>query len=992
MNFEGDNNNAYGVELDVSFEHESDIDNANGNDGISLNYEGNNDNADGIEFDDDISFEYEDDNDGVEFDGDARDSSENIDSYNDNNNNSKNILENSSLPNSSFNGEFGPYFSSSTSASIFAWITKHMISTSVYEDLIKILSHPNFNVKEVPTNIRHFKKSSQSRLPLLTIKKHDIPISSMKTPSTSQPFREAYTVSLIDTIAKILSNPFLASKMYNGPEIEVENKSEFWHGELWQQSPLFGEHNITINSVEYFTGDFVHIMASNQLNCMRIISIVLHEEELKLKLQRFLSVEELSGRLKMTECSFNSNTRWLLEDKPTIVDPKTLIGKISVWLQDQPEPPNYLYTVAGILYNYQNVWKIRNIHYRIRHPSEYCPFPQNPYNLPVKKIFIDLYYDDFGTFRNVYHSLDGIYIQIGNMPFSLRKLLKNHFVIRFVLFGGKFKDFIHPFLKELRELEKEKVFNIQGKKILVIARLGLVTADLPQGNDLAGVMRHNAKKGCRSCKIENHDSLKSFEDLSKELRYHHLTNYEFENILNSDSQTSQKILCSEFGLKNKKPDIYHSIAGKVLRLMDCTFGIFNTAGNDEFIKNWKVFEMPTQWHKLPNPITHRQSFMMSDRLRLVMVLPYILRRFLQVKHLKSNSLLELQENLSVNSKKVVDKLIQCWVIVAKCAKFCFNLSFNNESYETLNILLKQETTLLTRYHAKPFSTLVNSSVGIKEMVHRTFKGAVPHTNGKMIEKDLIKRYNTLQALCNIIDGSLKSRYNNHLGCGYFQDNVFRSLLSSWYTTSASINDTKEIVETVDSPNDSIYEIRLQVKWKRHEILQNNFEINMSVNGDIHDDLKIAYRDYFNFTEYIHNNKLNYYNYISYKILDEEGESSTIQIHVGDIVEIEVENDGISYVIVKAIFLHTYNNNKTYSFYYLNWFEKIEGKNGFDNIMMGQKYKICVERKKWINIFPIHLINLIPKIHFIHQCDSSCLIGNHNLSQPYLLNEFFYNAV
>ncbi|CAB4493717.1 unnamed protein product [Rhizophagus irregularis] len=250
-----------------------------------------------------------------------------------------------------------------------------------------------------------------------------------------------------------------------------------------------------------------------------------------------------------------------------------------------------------------------------------------------------------------------------------------------------------------------------------------------------------------------------------------------------------------------------------------------------------------------------------------MVLPYILRRFLQVKHLKSNSLLELQENLSVNSKKVVDKLIQCWVIVAKCAKFCFSLSFNSESYETLNILLKQETTLLTRifpkeftnlpnlhvnghlqYHAKSFSTLVNSSVGIKEMVHRTFKGAVPHTN--------------------------ESRYNNHLGCGYFQDNVFRSLLSSWYATSASINDTKEIVETVDSPNDSIYEIRLQVKWKRHEILQNNFEINMSVNGDIHDDLKIAYRDYFNFTEYIHNNKLNYYNYISYKVLDEEDNDSS----------------------------------------------------------------------------------------------------------------------
>ena len=78
------------------------------------------------------------------------------------------------------------------------------------------------------------------------------------------------------------------------------------------------------------------------------------------------------------------------------------------------------------------------------------------------------------------------------------------------------------------------------------------------------------------------------------------------------------------------------------------------------------------------------------------------------------------------------------------------------------------------------------------MVHKTFKSAVSHTNGKMIERDLIKRYNTLQALCNIIDGTLDSRYNNPLGNGYYQDNTFRSLISSWYATSTTIYDTKEI--------------------------------------------------------------------------------------------------------------------------------------------------------------------------------------------------------
>ena len=117
-----------------------------------------------------------------------------------------------------------------------------------------------------------------------------------------------------------------------------------------------------------------------------------------------------------------------------------------------------------------------------------------------------------------------------------------------VFFGKKFKDFIDPFLKELKELEKGKIIDIQGKNTLVVAGLGLVTADLPQGNDLVAVMRHNAKRGCRSCIIEEHDCSKSFSDLSKELRYHQLMDNEFEKILNSNSLTEQKSLCSNLGL------------------------------------------------------------------------------------------------------------------------------------------------------------------------------------------------------------------------------------------------------------------------------------------------------------------------------------------------------------------------------------------------------------------------------------------------------------
>jgi hypothetical protein len=87
------------------------------------------------------------------------------------------------------------------------------------------------------------------------------------------------------------------------------------------------------------------------------------------------------------------------------------------------------------------------------HPSDYSVFvsPSHEHNnLQVLKLFVDIYYDDFGTYRNVYNSLGGVYIQLGNMPFDIRKQLRNHFVLEFVLFGSNFNEFIRPFISDIK--------------------------------------------------------------------------------------------------------------------------------------------------------------------------------------------------------------------------------------------------------------------------------------------------------------------------------------------------------------------------------------------------------------------------------------------------------------------------------------------------------------------------------------------------------------
>ena len=48
------------------------------------------------------------------------------------------------------------------------------------------------------------------------------------------------------------------------------------------------------------------------------------------------------------------------------------------------------------------------------------------------------------------------------------------------------------------------------------------------------------------------------------------------------------------------------------------------------------------------------------------------------------------------------------------------------------------------------------------MVHRIFKGMVPHMNRKVIELDLTRKYNTIQAIRHLVDGWIDSRFNTEI--------------------------------------------------------------------------------------------------------------------------------------------------------------------------------------------------------------------------------------
>ncbi|GES84645.1 hypothetical protein GLOIN_2v1790377 [Rhizophagus clarus] len=492
----------------------------------------------------------------------------------------------------SYDGDFALYFQNLTTAALFCWIYKHNISTNAYEDLVDIIMRPEFNRDHIVKNIWRF-RAWRERLPLPSISAKSISISSKKTPSTLKDSKMAYQLSISDIIWNVLNNPSLLKEMYFGAGVDSKTKSEYWHGTLWAESPLFGQEQLMISGEIYQCGDFVYYY-DNERKLGRLRAILLNEEnqQYRLRIQKVLDYSDLPGTFK-GELRQN----------------RSLSGE--VWLQDEPfltittlqiseKVAADTLRITKILYKHHTHWRIRDATFSYQHPSEYISIRQPPSpTIPVYKLFLDIYYDDFGTFRNVYHSLGGVYVQFGNMPARQRKLLKNHFVLGFVPFGGNFNEFMLPFISEMKEFEQGKLMEVNGQDAWVIAGLGVVTADLPQGNDMCGVLRHNANKGCRTC-TASRESLTNFsQDVPATSRYHHITDDQFKEIFNEPATTRQRRLCTEFGLRTRPSildrllrerhlqtpqDVYHATAGKIGRLLKLTCELFSQKGEDEFIK------------------------------------------------------------------------------------------------------------------------------------------------------------------------------------------------------------------------------------------------------------------------------------------------------------------------------------------------------------------------------------------------------------------------
>ena len=249
-------------------------------------------------------------------------------------------------------------------------------------------------------------------------------------------------------------------------------------------------------------------------------------------------------------------------------------------------------------------------------------------------------------------------------------------------------------------------------------------------------------------------------------------------------------------------------------------------------------------------------------------------------------------------------------------------------------------------HACNFGTLVNTAVAVKEMVHHVHKGRVPRLNRKAIEFDLMRRENTVETIQHLVDGWEDRRFSMTSSFKTLaQDISLRSILSEWHATELSLPVEVEeddgngnnchsiqisfayilyknqILDTTKCHDHHFVDILLRVPWTDQELAREGWSKKLSATHPLFQSLAMSYATHLKTEAAILDKRLKFYKYISYTVLnDDDDEPTRVQLHVGDVVEICEQSEGIAYVKIKTIIQHRANIGQLYAFLLVNWFE------------------------------------------------------------------------
>jgi hypothetical protein len=446
----------------------------------------------------------------------------------------------------------------------------------------------------------------------------------------------------------------------------------------------------------------------------------------------------------------------LMEDDRLVFPLQQLERKEWVFFLDYPSvdglqqsllPTNPTHCVRHIAYSCDGP-KIRSVCQRHRIPAELELLDmgrqhildtfvgQGRISLPFT-----LFLDAFGLHRNVYHQLQGLYIQPANLDVAARFTMQNCFVLMLGPFGGNDSDIAGCLQDETVLLGRGVRTNIissdgsvQNNAVLTVFPL-CMSGDMPQQNHNVGVMSPAANYNCRYCFTGDRGNLAL--DTRAEGRYQTAHSYLRDQLELIPGKKTKAQLFSRCGINEAEgpifaqcfpcldifngypSDPFHCELRLAKYFQEVLIGsLLSEEGKAAYGAVWNQIDVPYGWLVISmkvehytnvyrgrpqNPVGHKGSMQFSENGRLALLNPFALMMLFgyhegtdgqHTDYLIRGRAEAIQQAYDIDNGSPLDAILQTAFAMAQVIHLTIKPELSSEEYAAFPGVIKNERRLL----------------------------------------------------------------------------------------------------------------------------------------------------------------------------------------------------------------------------------------------------------------------------------------------------------
>ena len=477
------------------------------------------------------------------------------------------------------------------------WAEVSGISRKDWQGLLQVLRCCDDldHIKELPECLTTLKRRMRADLPLMKMRRKEIPLLPQKLKTRTTPAAQLYWFDPMCFFQTILSAPGFLKQLHHGVAHFVDNPSELYHSYSWASSirASLGQHPSYSDGSPIFQSDVVYFhcravdcrcqgkFETDEVHLGRVFAVgqdYRHNGHgavilrMQLLLRPALSSEIFPQRVVATFASLETlpQEAIFLEGEDALVD----VGEEDVLHREVDVSMDYSFGRAGNAglrsrRNDDTHCKVLIRRSLAVKDKTFWPLYQTP-TLPAQQELLHFgrehlvnaarhdcisvpylcFIDGFGFFRNTYRTLMGWYMTPAGLNARERFRRANVYPLTLGPHGSNTEDVVTALAPGLAKLDEGVPMEINGSKKIICAFVLAFTGDMPQQNENCGMMGPTANFSCRYCMVDapNRGDLKF--DVRKHARIHREHIHSLRK-MNKMAPTLREAECRKHGYENR---------------------------------------------------------------------------------------------------------------------------------------------------------------------------------------------------------------------------------------------------------------------------------------------------------------------------------------------------------------------------------------------------------------------------------------------------------